>query len=512
MNPAPTQSPYVFLLDSAVDGVPDHALDYFTGALLSATSKADLQGTIIAEIRGGLPMISHFAEKMTAVHREGRGSGHTISYDMEVYKTLIWDMSDATASGWRSIDPEAMMDVLRRRDCEVLALSDLPDAARDAVDAALRNVPGYVGAFALDPGNPIQRYAFYDHLLELGWIQNGAVLQETTFEGDQFDALDGADDFKPGGLVWKPHFWRFETEAPKLAKVDTSARGQISLDRLDAKTSKSVEERVFRGLAGARWSDNSGREYAFDAVEQDRDILEAVMPEGKFTKYLFDLNHKDGGGKAKFFIETLGFDPQDWRFLAAQFYEGLLLSEPRDLEVKHWQQDFGAKFNAYVRVRSRTGADAIVRAGWMLRPGQLPQLVTAFPDQDQIAIVEPNAPPIVAPSASAEAFHAELFELADKAGLDAHEATVPTPLFLKDYEVVEEGEAGSASVVIKDARSGFAQWALQNNKGHVVENDGVHILVPSLSQSIDRKEAFARAFARVLALNGVAASIWSRGD
>ena len=36
-------------------------------------------------------------------------------------------------------------------------------------DGELRNTSGYVGAFALDAGNPVQRHAFYDHLLQLGW-------------------------------------------------------------------------------------------------------------------------------------------------------------------------------------------------------------------------------------------------------------------------------------------------------------------------------------------------------
>lgn len=370
----------------------------------------------------------------------------------------------------------------------------------------------YVGAFALDAGNPVQRHSFYDHLLQLGWIEGGAVMQETTYEGHEFDALEGAVDFRPGGLSWKPHFWRYEPATPKLAKVSVSPRGQKSLDKVEAKRTNTVEERVFRGLVAARWSDKSGRQYAFNTAEQNKDILEAVMPDGKFTKYLFDLSHKDGGGKAKFFIETLGFDPEDWRFLAAQFYDGLLLSEPHDLEVKHWDQDFGAQFNVYIRVRSRTGADAIVRTGWILRPGRLPQLVTAVPDQDQAVVVEPPTPPIVAPAATPEEFNAQLFEFAHKAGLEAHDTTLPTPLFLKDFGVIEEGEAGSASVAIKDVDGGFAQWARRHEKGALIEGDGLHISAPSPSQSIDRKQAYARAFARVLALNGIAASIWSRAD
>ena len=37
------------------------------------------------------------------------------------------------------------------------------------------------------------------------------------------------------------------------------------------------------------------------------------LPQEKFTKYLFNLDHPEGGGKAKAFIDILGIAPADWR-------------------------------------------------------------------------------------------------------------------------------------------------------------------------------------------------------
>src|SRR5262245_19168593 len=68
-------------------------------------------------------------------------------------------------------------------------------------------------------------------------------------------------------------------------------------------------------------------------------------------------------------------------------------------------------------------------------------------------------------------------------------------------------QAWSLETHVADLRSGRARM----NKGQV-EDEGMHISASLLSQSIDRKVAYARAFARVLALNGVAASIWNRAD
>ena len=101
------------------------------------------------------------------------------------------------------------------------------------------------------------------------------------------------------------------------------------------KRQHTVQARVLARLASAYWSDAEGHGYSFEETIGDGDILEAILPDEKFTNYLFNTDHKDGRSKAKFFTEELGILPNDWRYLAAQFYEGLVLSEPRDLVLSH---------------------------------------------------------------------------------------------------------------------------------------------------------------------------------
>lgn len=225
---------------------------------------------------------------------------------------------------------------------------------------------------------------------------------------------------------------------------------------------------------------------------------------------MFDPGHKDGGPKAKFLIEELGFDPEDWRFLAAQFYDGLLLSEPRDLELRHWGSGYGAKFNTYVQVTSRSGKSGVLRTGWMLEPEKLPKLSTAFPDRPENGVIKPPIPPVLEPARRDDDWWSNLYDLAHQQGEAAHAVTLPTPLFLQEFDVIEEGECGSSSIHVADARTGFARWLIKTGKGYHGYKGGAQAPCPIASQSADRAEAYANGFARVLALNGISASVETR--
>lgn len=498
------KQPHLFLFDGGAEGVKEPALSTFTGNLLGAISTADPHGTVVAELRGGLPLISGFAEQISEVFVEGRQSGHTRSHDMSLFKLLLWDMSQALSKGPGAPKAEAILDVLRVGQEECLALSDIPDRIREGCDAILRQCPGYVGCCPIDLGNPIQRRAFFDGLMHLAFISGGAVTQERTMEGDEDWEIEGARTFKPNGLVWEDHRYGEMPDLFRLEKVALSARGAISVDRLKRKTHITVEGRIFRALSEASWTDLAGQSYRFASAEPGQDILQAVLPDGKFTNYLFNRDHDKGGAKATFIMDELGFEPDDWRYLAAQFYDGLLLSEPRDLVIQRWENGFGARFNVVVKVTSRSGKQGIMRKGWMLKPQMLPSLATAFPDQGEDRAVVPPAPPVLVPPQIVDnSWWEALFLLADEHGREAHDAIVPTPMLLEDFGVIEEGEIGSARIRIADARRGFARWLIKTKRGNHGYKGGAEIYCTLPSQSVERAKAYALAFARVLALNGV---------
>ncbi|TPG39840.1 hypothetical protein EAH79_14255 [Sphingomonas koreensis] len=498
---------YAFLFDGSLDGLPEPQLPFFTAAVFDAVSEADPAGSVSAQFRLGLPSLLGFSERTTAVHGTIKSSGRTVSRDLDTYKLIILQWLESLDGGWSSIDRVQSERIFRRHTYECVALSALTDDVRDRVDAALKLVPGYVGGFTLDPGNPLHRGGFFELLIYGAAILDGAVVQERTFEGDEDWALEGADRFKPGGLIWEDYGWLRANGPEGLPKTGLSDRGASTASTLARKHAPSIEQRVMEALNEALFLNRSNKTYNFTTSGGPDDILEAIMPEGKFTKYLFDRTHTDGGSKADFIIDTLGIEPEDWRYLAAQFYFGLAVADPEAVKLNEWKDGYGARFDVVMRVRSRSGAIGVLVTGWNFNPGSLPSLSTAHPGKRDASAIEPGDPPILPPGARSDADWAQLWEWANNHGVRAAAALVPTPMYIVGYEPIAEGEIGSAAVRVADARRGLARWLSRDGPGMKDGYPGIVVFSPVASQSFDRAVAWARAVTLVLRLNGIDAVV-----
>lgn len=78
--------------------------------------------------------------------------------------------------------------------------------------------------------------------------------------------------------------------------------------------------------------------------------------------------------------------------------------------------------------------------------------------------------------------------------------------------VVNDGVCGFASVTVKPANSKFAKFLVANGLGRKAYNGGVSMSVRDFNQSLQKKEAYAYAFARVLNEYGIKAYVDSRMD
>lgn len=118
-----------------------------------------------------------------------------------------------------------------------------------------------------------------------------------------------------------------------------------------------------------------------------------------------------------------------------------------------------------------------------------------------------------------------LYELARNAGMGAALGAKPVPMFvsqpsdpLNDNSVpkamwyVPEGVCGFAWINVRPGFSSFAKWLVKNGKARAAYSGGVDIWVSEFGQSMDRKEAYAHAFAKVLSDAGVNAYASSRMD
>jgi hypothetical protein len=134
----------------------------------------------------------------------------------------------------------------------------------------------------------------------------------------------------------------------------------------------------------------------------------------------------------------------------------------------------------------------------------------------------------VARAARTDQFKA-IFEEARLAGMAAGNSATPRPMVVtrdsmaivtaagrqnildRDY-VVPEGPCGFAWVVIRPGNSPAAIYAKKNLRAHKHYYGGMELWVSEFGQSMERKEAYARAYADVLKKHGIQASYGSRMD
>ena len=77
---------------------------------------------------------------------------------------------------------------------------------------------------------------------------------------------------------------------------------------------------------------------------------------------------------------------------------------------------------------------------------------------------------------------------------------------------VSDGVCGFASVTVKPANSKFAKYLVANGLGRKGYGGGVCMSIREFNQSLQRKEAYAYAFASVLNEHGIKAYVESRMD
>jgi len=120
----------------------------------------------------------------------------------------------------------------------------------------------------------------------------------------------------------------------------------------------------------------------------------------------------------------------------------------------------------------------------------------------------------------------KLLERAHLMGMDAGRGSTPTPMIVgspstpfgsdidysKPTHFVESGVCGFAGVVIKPARGKFVSYLKSLGMGHKHYYGGWYVSVHEFGQSLTRKEAYARAYAKVLSEEGMSCYVDSRMD
>jgi len=106
---------------------------------------------------------------------------------------------------------------------------------------------------------------------------------------------------------------------------------------------------------------------------------------------------------------------------------------------------------------------------------------------------------------------------AHTAGMAALKAVTPRPMTVRETHGSrewhsEEGLCGFAWINVRPGNCGFARWAKSRNLGHKGYHGGYNVWVRDGGMSVERKEAYARAYAAVLTEAGIKAYANSKLD
>jgi hypothetical protein len=118
-----------------------------------------------------------------------------------------------------------------------------------------------------------------------------------------------------------------------------------------------------------------------------------------------------------------------------------------------------------------------------------------------------------------------IYAQANDKGNTAVQMTTVTPMVVQQREnplnddsrlvreyFVSDGVCGFASVTVKPANSKFAKYLVANGLGRKSFSGGVSMSIRQFNQSLQKKEAYAYAFASVLNEHGIKAYVESRMD
>ncbi len=135
-------SAVVFLYDTTAEGASPAPEDAFDPAFLRALSTADRDGQTWSSVLRGDPLVAELATKITAVAADEKRSSHTQSYDMDVYRTVIWDLAHALSQQWNTVSLETFPLVLANRAVQCICVPTLPTEFREELDRLLQGNNG----------------------------------------------------------------------------------------------------------------------------------------------------------------------------------------------------------------------------------------------------------------------------------------------------------------------------------------------------------------------------------
>ncbi len=434
---------------------------------------------------------------IAAAGKKGGLSDFSTTYetDLRALKTIVGDFADSVKHAWHTVDLLELPRRLGSTNVFCLTAYPMPLSVVQNIDTVLKFFSPYIGAIDVDAGNPLH-LSLFSQLPDCAYFDRGTLFRSrwATDEGVYEFGTNPENFFSVSDLSYID----FRRTAPSLPKLNSlSKRGKTSYERMVDVTKPSHFEEVAQKILVL--SRDAAQEIEIDFEIRSASEEQMVVPVGKLLGYSLNVNHEKGKHKARLFSDLLSIQDSHWRYLAYQLVDGLKTVELEDIRIT----SYGVQYSARIQVVGLNGSVHTVQTGWIIRKGESAQLTTAYPAEKSRQLRGPATPPPYVDQRlrGANRWRA-IYNAASQAGRDAASICTPTPMKIEGFQVELEGLCGGAYVHL-DGRIAFSKWLISENYARRGYPSGVCVYAEIDSQSAERAQAYANAFARVIWLNGI---------
>lgn len=448
-------------------------------------------------------------------HSTVSGTSHQISYgpDQDRFKTVVADMAETlSATPSTTLESEMLLHLGRGLVWAIVTSGTTLTQAVE-IDSNIRGFGPYLGMAALDLGNPAHRQVMIENMFHKDvYIDNDGIyirVEPWLPEEDQEERLAWGRDYSSSTMPTLVEESSSEDRVPDIVyPVQNSERGELTRRRISEKMNKSHRQRLAYAMLDLFNTLAEGERVEFSTT-LDEGVQNYYLDPRKFTEYLLNTAHPQGGGKAKLFVEGLGILPEDWKFLADQIERGMADAPLYRIGRKQW----GFTHGAFVMVTGRNGKTCVLETGWILESGKPAKFVTAYPAKPETEANEgltPVVPYVVSPSLVGDARWEAIWDKAIAAGFDAAVLIQPTPEVYGESGLDWEGERGGAYLEL-DPGHPFAVWLVDHSRAETINGRAVFVS-PLDTESLPRHTAFSKAFGSVIGANGIHAVVKSERE
>ncbi|WP_312686478.1 DUF6883 domain-containing protein [Brevundimonas nasdae] len=425
--------------------------------------------------------------------------------DMRIQSVLIGELYENLFNASRIVDRDRLLTALMK--CSIWSVGVFPISLlmAERVHAKILEFEPYLGFAEVDLGNPFLFDAFVSSMFhdDLVVDGNGIYIRSDPY-ADKLDRDDAIESAKSHGSSFVPTALTvsdFQRIMPSVKREEISERGIITIRRIKKVSEPTQRENLANGIYEKFTADKPSEPLRF-IVTDPANKSPVYVSEDKIRKYLLNLDHSDGGPKAKFFKDVLDIVEADWAYLHNQISRGWENATLYRVGRNAWSYTHGA----LMAVVGRNGRQVVIETGWKVSDDGPVEFVTAYPANTEREAAAAT-PLVVDTSLSGVEKWERVYDLAQSEASKAHDDTVPTPMFLKGYLPEWDGKCGWTDVHVSDIdHADFCDW-LVAHKGAMPEKSGAQITFQSLTQSIDRSVAAAEAFSEVLAANGILSTV-----